>query len=116
MKVLQSLLLLLLLFLAAISTVSLATEPPDSSPHADAIRLVMQLRRDEIHGLDQSADWWHDTKERSWSVKRPFGPGNIDSTHYFQVSYSIEGKVVGTWSVNTRTGQVAGPGESIRIE
>ena len=113
MKALQSLLLLLL---AAISTTSRASGAPEGSPHADAIRLVMQLRSDEIQRLDQSPDWWHDTKERSWSVKRPFGPGIVDSTHYFQVSYSIDGRVVGTWSVNTRTGQVAGPGESIRTE
>ncbi|KRG63545.1 hypothetical protein ABB26_11525 [Stenotrophomonas humi] len=113
MKTLQSLLLLLLV---AISPTSLAAGVPEGFPHADAIRLVMQLRGDEIQRLDRSPDWWHDTKERTWSVKRPFGPGIVDSTHYFQVSYSIDGKVVGTWSVNTGSGQVAGPGESIRIE
>src|SRR5262245_16102651 len=107
---------LLLLLLAAVSTTSLAAGAPESSPHADAIRLDLQLRVDEIHRLDKSPGWWSDTKERSWSARRPFGPGVVDSTHYFQVSYSIDGKVVGTWAVNTRTGQVAGPGESIRIE
>ena len=113
MKTLQ---LLLLLFLAAISSSSLAADVSGESPHAAAIRLVMTSRSNEIEKLDQSSEWWHDTKERVWSVKRPFGPGIIDSTHYFQVNYSIDGRVVGTWSVNTRTGQVAGAGESLRIE
>ena len=86
------------------------------SPHAHAIRLVMQTRGDEIRKLDHNGNWWQDTEERSWSAKRPFSPGVIDSTHYFSVSYSIDGHVVRSWSVNTRTGQVAGPGESLRIE
>ncbi|WP_457095884.1 hypothetical protein [Lysobacter sp. P5_B9] len=89
---------------------------PTESPHAQAIRLVMEIRADEIRKLDKDPDWWHDTKERAWSAKRPFGPGVVDSTHYFMVSYAIDGHVVGSWSVNTRTGQVAGPGESLRIE
>lgn len=108
--------LFLLLVLSGISGISLAADVPDESPHAAAIRLVMTSRSAEVRKLDQSPDWWHDTKERVWSVKRPFGPGVVDSTHYFQVSYSIDGQVVGTWSVNTRTGQVAGDGESLRIE
>ena len=86
------------------------------SPHAQAIRLVMETRGDEIRKLDRTPDWWHDTKERARSAKRPFGPGVVDSTHYFMVSYAIGGHVVGSWSVNTRTGRVAGPGESLRIE
>ena len=92
----KTLRILLLLFLAGISSSSLAVDVPDESPHAAAIRLVMTSRRDEIQKLDQSPDWWHDTKERIWSAKRPFGPGVVDSTHYFQVSYSIDGRVVGT--------------------
>ena len=54
MRTLQSLLLLLLV---AISLTSLATAAPEGSPHADAIRLVMQLCSDEIQRLDQSPDW-----------------------------------------------------------
>ena len=108
--------ILLLLALTAISSISRAGDAPDESPHAAAIRLVMTSRSAEVRKLDQSPDWWHDTKERAWSAKRPFGPGIVDSTHYFQVSYFIDGQVVGIWSVNTRTGQVAGPDESLRVE
>ncbi|TZF80714.1 hypothetical protein [Cognatilysobacter lacus] len=90
--------------------------PTEQSPHAEAIRLVMQLRPAEIRNLENAPHRWHDTEERSWQVKRPFGPGIVDSTHYFVVTYSIGGKVVGTWQVNTRTHQVAGAGERLRIE
>ena len=75
----------------------------------------MQTRGDEIRKLDHNGNWWQDTEERSWSAKRPFSPGVIDSTHYFSVSYSIDGHVVRSWSVNTRSGQVAGPGESLEL-
>ncbi|UHQ21520.1 hypothetical protein LVB77_12590 [Lysobacter sp. 5GHs7-4] len=51
-----------------------------------------------------------------FDVYGTFGPGVVDSTHCFQVSYSSEGQVVGAWSVNTRTGQVAGAGESLWVE
>ena len=108
----------ILLFLAFAFADSRATDTsaPVESPHAQAIRLVMQARASEIEKLDSSSDWWHDTKERTWSAKRPFGPGVIDSTHFFNVTYAIEGSVVGTWAVNTRTGQVSVPGEPFRIE
>jgi hypothetical protein len=43
-----------------------------------------------------------DTKERQWIVKRPFAPGDIDSTHMFVVAYKIEGKEVFRWAVDTR--------------
>ena len=110
-----------LLLVACLFAGSLRSEAGDyvaqkESPHAQAIRLVTELRVDEIQRLDDAPDWWHDTKERVWSVKRPFGPGGIDSTHYFLVTYSIDGTVVGRWSVNTRSGQVAGPGETLQIE
>ncbi len=86
-----------------------------TSPHSEAIQLVMQARAEEIKKLDEADDWWFDTKERTWVVKRPFGPGVIDSRHHFMVTYAIEGRIVGTWSVNTQTGQVAGPNETLRI-
>ena len=47
-----------------------------------------------------------DTKERTWSVRRPFYPGVYDSTHLFDVSYRIDGKEVAAWFVDTRTGKV----------
>ena len=106
-----------LLLLAAIAPgTSRATSDEVESPHAAAVRLVIENCGDEIKELDQGPAWWHDTKERTWSAKRPFGPGTIDSTHYFQVSYAIDGQVLRTWSVNTRTGQIAGPGGSIQVE
>ena len=86
------------------------------SPHADAIRLVMELRADEIAKLDPPDAAWHDTHARTWTAKRPFGPGVLDTTHYFEVTYAIDGKVVATWMVNTRFHQVGGAGESVRIE
>src|SRR4249919_1955301 len=108
----------LLLLIAGASGYATAADRASSteSPHAQAIRLVMQTRADEIRKLDKDPDWWHDTKDSAWSARRPVGPGIVDSTHYFMVSYAIDGNVVGSWSVNTRTGQVAGPGESLRIE
>ena len=108
--------LFLILFATPASVMAQDYLSQTESPHAQAIRLVTQVRADEIKGVDDNPDWWHDTKERVWSVKRPFAPGMIDSTHYFVVSYTIDGRVVGTWSVNTRTGQVAGPGEPLKIE
>jgi hypothetical protein len=88
----------------------------DESPHARAIQLVMQILPDHIRALDPAFDAWHDTRTRTWSVRRPVAPGFLDTAHVFQVSYAVDGKVVGTWSVNTQTGQVARPGETFRIE
>ena len=82
--------------------------PPDkeseTSPHAAALKLVIDTQADRIRVVDQG-DWWLDVKERSWVVKRPFGPGDIDSTHWFNVSYRVEGKEVASWFVDTRTGK-----------
>jgi hypothetical protein len=110
--------LLLLLLLACPYGPLIAAEPvsPGDSPHAQAIGLVMRTRADEIRQLDNAQRWWHDTQDRSWSAKRPVGPGVVDSTHYFEVNYAIDGKIVGSWSVNTRTEQVAAPGEPFRID
>ena len=87
------------------------------SPHAQAISLVIESQRKEIedgemqyfreHGVDwwrgePSQYRWHDTFTRSWSVTRPVAPGVIDSTHWFMVSYSINGIVACSWSVDTR--------------
>ena len=51
-------------------------------------------------------DWWHDVKRRGWTVQRPFGPGVIDSTHWFNVTYQIDGKPVAKWFVDTRKREV----------
>ena len=116
-KFMKRLTLWLLLVVVGVSnSFSADAAAPIESPHAQVILLVMQTRSEEIRKIDQSDHWWHDTKDRAWSAKRPFEPGIVDSTHYFKVKYSINGHVVATWTVNTRTGQVAGPGESIRID
>ena len=89
-----------------------------SSPHAEALRLVLQRCGAEIDALEKAASgppingdaaWWFDTNRRAWTVKRPFGPGVFDSTHWFVVQYEIDGRVVATWSVDTREGIVRGP-------
>jgi hypothetical protein len=82
-----------------------AAAPVEKSPHATALELVFQKAGDRIRALD-TADWWHDTEERGWSVRRPFAPGIIDSTHLFNVTYQIAGKPVASWFVDTRKGTV----------
>lgn len=87
------------------------------SPHADAIALVIKSRKKDIEQVEKKyfsehgVDWWrdepsqyrwHDTITRSWAVTRPVAPGVVDSTHWFIVVYSINGVVVGSWSVDTR--------------
>jgi hypothetical protein len=89
---------------------SLAAQPPgaaqvEKSPHAAALELVIQKEAARIRVVDKG-DWWHDTEERTWSVRRPFGPGTIDSTHLFDVSYRIAGKEAAAWLVDTRSGKV----------
>jgi len=88
------------------------------SPHAEALRLVLERCGPAIDALDKAASgppinredrWWFDTERRGWTVKRLFGPGIFDSTHWFDVQYEIDGKVVATWSVDTRKGTVRGP-------
>jgi hypothetical protein len=77
----------------------------EKSPHSEALQLVFTKEKEKIRELDQEL-WWIDDKERSWSVKRPFASGFIDSTHWFVVRYSVDGKVVASWSVDTETRDV----------
>lgn len=101
--------------------VAIAADPkPDEkkagSPHADALALVMRTQAEVIRDVeapeppDGKGDerWWHDVKERSWSVKRPAHPGVVDTTHQFFVVYQIDGKDVAGWMVDTRKGTVEG--------
>lgn len=91
-----------------------AVEPGYSStgPHADAVRLVAERRADEILALDGGADArWFDTRVRTWATQRPIGPGGIDSRFVIQVTYAIDGKVVGRWTVNTCSGEISGAGD-----
>lgn len=91
--------------------------PDDVSPHALALALLLERESARIAGLEADhGAWWHDTAIREWRVQRPWAPGISDTTHFFTVSYLIDGKAVTQWSVNTRSRQVAREGEPIRIE
>jgi hypothetical protein len=90
-------------------------------PHYEALSLVFKNEGDQIKTLEHkhaSAEqakqkeyvgsggrWWFDTDERTWSVTRPFGPGGIDSTHWFVVTYSVGAQKL-SWSVDTRKRKV----------
>jgi hypothetical protein len=82
-----------------------AARKPERSPHVEALDLVIQKAADRIRAVD-SGDWWHDVKERTWLIQRPFSPGWIDSTHLFTVNYRIGDKQVAAWHVDTRGGTV----------
>jgi hypothetical protein len=82
-----------------------AERKAEPSPHAAALELVFAKAPERIRAVDRE-NWWHDTEERQWLVKRPFAPGTIDSTHLFTVSYRISGKQVAAWQVDTRKGTV----------
>jgi hypothetical protein len=86
---------------------------PERSPHVEALELVFQKAADRIRAVDRE-NWWHDVKERTWAVQRPFAPGSIDSTHLFDVNYRIGGKQVAAWQVDTRAGTVTEVGTSRR--
>jgi hypothetical protein len=80
-------------------------EKVPTSPHADAIQLVLKTQQARIREVDRE-NWEHDVKDRAWVVRRPFAPGIIDSTHMFNVGYRIDGKEVATWFVDTAKGTV----------
>ena len=73
-----------------------------TSNPANAIELVMSTRQADILTVDSPESWWHDTKRRNWTVRRPVEPGVLDTTHTFVVSYSIDDVVVAEWDVDTR--------------
>ena len=82
----------------------------DRNPVIDAINLVANTQRDEIRAADRrvaNADWWVDALDREWIVKRPFGPGLFDSTHWFYVSYKVNGRVLMSWFVDLAKGTVS---------
>jgi hypothetical protein len=51
--------------------------------------------------------WWFDTDERRWMVTRPFGPGGVDSTHLFMVTYFVGATESLSWQVDTRKSEVS---------
>ena len=95
---------LMAIFLCSCSTLRQKTKV-ETSPHAEAIRLVMSTQQYEIRKVD-AGNWWHDVKTREWKAKRPFYPGIFDSTHTFIVTYRINGNRAQSWLVDTRKGTV----------
>ncbi len=80
------------------------------NPVLEAINLVASTQQDEIRAADRKvadADWWVDTLERDWIVRRPFGPGLFDSTHWFYVSYKVNGRILMSWFVDLEKRTVA---------
>jgi len=92
-----------LVFNFSVALSAIAAVAPDTSPNS-AIQLVLRTQAARIRAADDPKGWWHDTKEREWSVQRPTEPGVLDTTHTFVVKYKINGTVVATWHVDTRTG------------
>lgn len=80
------------------------------NPVIEAINLVASTQKNEIREADRKvaeSDWWVDTMERDWIVKRPFGPGIFDSTQWFYVSYKVNGRILMSWFVDLGKGTVA---------
>jgi hypothetical protein len=108
----QNIVIAISIFAICLSTISLVrsspieTTPAEESPHAQALALVFQLQQAKIREIERE-DWWLDTKVRQWEVKRPFAPGQIDTTHTFIVTYKIDGKQVFWWAVDTRSKTVS---------
>ncbi|MBI3822936.1 MAG: hypothetical protein HY289_09710 [Planctomycetes bacterium] len=97
--------LVALLALLTFSADAQQGEQTKTSPHAAAIQLVLKTQQARIREIDRE-NWDHDVKERTWSVRRPFHPGIIDSTRMFNVCYRIDGKEVAAWTVDTAAGTV----------
>jgi hypothetical protein len=93
----------------ALAPVSVAAEPDPlakASP-LEAIRLATTLGVGDIKAVDDPESWWADTKVRSWSVFRVFGPGWDDTTPDFVVVYVVDGNPLLQWQVDTRAGTIA---------
>lgn len=89
------------------------TADEDNSPHQQALTLVLNTQKSIIEKVEMENEiglgWWFDTKDRSWSVRRLFAPGYIDSTHMLSVEYSIDHKLVARWAVDLYKMQVSKP-------
>jgi hypothetical protein len=89
-------------FLTILAPPAFAVESPDNP--AAAIQLILDTRQNEIRSVDSPSSWWHDTKERAWSVKRLVEPGILDTTHTFIVTYRVDGVALASWRVDTSKG------------
>src|SRR5215204_868470 len=90
---------------------------PDLPPHCTALSLVWNTQKKRVRDLEiqhakteQSKQksrvspeerWWFGAEERRWDVTRHGESGSLDTTHIFNVYYSIKGKYVAYWFVNT---------------
>lgn len=107
-----------------LQSVAFSPDGDDSlPPHCEALSLVWKKQRDQIKDLElkhATAEqkkqkeyvgpedrWWFDTDQRHWTVARPFGPGGVDSTHWFTVTYSISESQKLSWHVDTRKQEVS---------
>ncbi|HKU72637.1 MAG TPA: hypothetical protein VJR02_01840 [Pyrinomonadaceae bacterium] len=86
-------------------------------PHCEALSLVWKTQEEQIKKLElkhaiaeqrkqkeyvgAEGRWWFDTDERRWTVTRPFGPGGVDSTHWFTVTYFVGSTESLSWHVDT---------------
>lgn len=100
-----------------------STDVNDSlPPHCDALSLVWKTQQNQIKelefkhakaehqkegGLGEPDRWWFDTDERRWTVTRPFPPGGVDSTHWFEVTYLVGSTQTLSWHVDTRKQEVS---------
>jgi hypothetical protein len=91
-------------------------------PHCEALSLVWKTQQHQIKELElkhaaseqkkrkehigTEGRWWFDTDDRHWTVARPFGPGFIDSTHWFTVTYLVGGSEMLSWEVDTHKQKV----------
>jgi hypothetical protein len=92
-------------FLLTAVVSSAAGVAAERSPQAEAIELVSRTAIGDVRKA-YPRDWWTDTDVHTWSVRRIFSPGRIDSTHDFFVSYSVNGKLQASWLVNTNSRSV----------
>lgn len=98
-------------FIALLLVVALTALPlrarSAESPQAAAIRLVLDTKAQQITDVDNPDGWWHDAKERTWSVTRLSEPGFIEAAPIFVVSYKIDGVAMATWRVDIWAGTTA---------
>ena len=99
------------------SAFSKAPDPPEKSPHEDALELVLKTQGDVVRKAedawgpirkpDEARSWWHDIEVRTWRVWRSSPTGFRDTSHSFEVGYFIAGDEVALWGVNTQVRKVA---------
>lgn len=58
-------------------------------------------QRKQKEYVEADGRWRFNTDERRWSVTRPFGPGGVDSTQWFTVTYLVGETENLSWQVDT---------------